>query len=124
MDDERGDKTAADEKADKTAGEKGDKTAGERGDKTAGEKGNKTAGDEKGDDKSRGKKKKEKEKEKEKEKGSKKKVRKGDMPITFKKMGGKTVRGVIQLQGNHGKDIRDLLISNGFPEEKIMVHGT
>lgn len=90
----KGDKTAVDEKAD--------------------EKIDKAEGDEKGDKSARDKKKKD----------TKKKVRRGDKTIGVKKLGGKTFDGIIQLQGDHRTEIQVLLVSHGFPEEKIMIHGT
>jgi hypothetical protein len=88
------DKAVGDEKAD----EKADKAEGEeKGDKLAGEK---------------------------KKKETKKKVRRGDKVIGIKKLGGKTCDGVIQLQGDHRTEIQVLLKTKGFPEDKIMIHGT
>jgi len=85
----------------------------------------KAAADEKEDtpDKAEGEEKGEKSGEK-KKKESKKKVRRGDKIIAVKKLGGKTCEGVIQLQGDHRTEIQVLLISKGFPEDKIMIHGT
>jgi hypothetical protein len=87
---------------------KGDKAAA---DEKAEEKADKADGDEKGD-------------KSKKKKDTKKKVRRGDKTIGVKKLGGKTCDGIIQLQGDHRTEIQVLLVSNGFPEEKIMIHGT
>jgi len=85
-------------------------------------KGDKTVVDEKADEKSEDKG--DKQARDKKKKDVKKKVRRGDKTIGVKKMGGKTFDGIIQLQGDHRTEIQVLLVSNGFPEEKIMIHGT